>query len=103
MERACEEPGLHCVSSLPQVVSPPTYLRTTLGMSSREYFTKAYLRPLVEAGLIERNDPDHPNSPQQKYAITKDGESGGSHRYDKEILLWQSSPTISFPCAKDRR
>ena len=42
-------------------------------MASREYFTKTYLRPLVEAGLIERNDPDHPNSPQQKYAITKEG------------------------------
>ena len=52
----------------------PAYLRTTLGIASREYFTKAYLRPLVEAGLIERNDPDHPNSPQQKYAITKEGE-----------------------------
>ena len=52
----------------------PAYLRTTLGIASSEYFTKAYLRPLVEAGLIERNDPDHPNSPQQKYAITKEGE-----------------------------
>ena len=52
----------------------PAYLRTTLGIASREYFTKAYLRPLVEAGLIERNDPDHSNSPQQKYAITKEGE-----------------------------
>ena len=30
----------------------PAYLRTTLGMASREYFTKAYLRPLMEAGLI---------------------------------------------------
>ncbi|MBQ2624231.1 MAG: hypothetical protein IJG18_03965 [Kiritimatiellae bacterium] len=51
----------------------PAYLRTTLGVASREYFTKAYLRPLMEAGLIERSDPVHPNSPQQKYALTKDG------------------------------
>ena len=51
----------------------PAYLRTTLGIASREYFTKAYLRPLMEAGLIERSDPVHPNSPQQKYALTKDG------------------------------
>ena len=35
--------------------------------------TKAYLRPLMETGLIERSDPVHPNSPQQKYALTKDG------------------------------
>ena len=51
----------------------PAYLRTTLGIASREYFTKAYLRPLAEAGLIARSDPGHPNSPQQKYALTKDG------------------------------
>ena len=47
------------------------YLRTTVGITSREYFTKAYLRPLTEAGLIVRTDPDHPNSPRQKYALTK--------------------------------
>ena len=40
---------------------------------SREYFTKAYLRPLTEAGLVDRTDPDHPNSPRQKYALTKAG------------------------------
>ena len=51
----------------------PAYLRTTLDVASREYFTKAYLRPLMEAGLIERSDPVHPNSPQQKYVLTKDG------------------------------
>ena len=51
----------------------PAYLRTTLGIASREYFTKAYLRPLTEAGLIVRSDPWHPNSPQQKYAITDEG------------------------------
>ena len=51
----------------------PAYLRTTLGITSREYFTKAYLRPLTEAGLIVRTDPDHQNSPRQKYALTKAG------------------------------
>ena len=51
----------------------PAYLRTTPGITSREYFTKAYLRPLMETGLIKRSDPGHPNSPQQKYALTKDG------------------------------
>ena len=52
---------------------PPAYLRTTLGIASREYFTKAYLRPLTEAGLIARTDPEHPNSPRQKYALTTEG------------------------------
>ena len=51
----------------------PAYLRATLGIASREYFTKAYLRPLAEAGLIARSDPGHPNSPQQKYTLTKEG------------------------------
>ena len=49
---------------------PPAYLRTTLGIASREHFAKAYLRPLMEAGLIVRSDPGCPNSPQQKYAFT---------------------------------
>ena len=49
----------------------PAYLRTTLGITSREYFTKAYLRPLTEAGLIVRMDPDHPHSPRQEYALTR--------------------------------
>ena len=49
----------------------PAYLRTTLGITSREYFTKAYLRPLTEAGLIVRMDPDHPHSSRQKYALTR--------------------------------
>ena len=39
--------------------------------ASREYFTKAYLRPLTEAGLIVRMDPDHPHSPRQEYALTR--------------------------------
>jgi len=51
----------------------PAYLRTTLGIASREYFTKAYLRPLTEAGLIMRSDPEHPNSPRQKHALTDEG------------------------------
>ena len=40
---------------------------TALGIASREYFTKAYSRPLTESGLIARSDPKHPNSPRQKY------------------------------------
>ena len=51
----------------------PAYLRASLGIASREYFTKAYLRPLVETGLIVRSDPDHPNSPRQTYALSAAG------------------------------
>lgn len=52
----------------------PAYLRTSLGIASREYFTKVYLRPLAESGLIVRTDPDHPNSPRQKYRLTEAGQ-----------------------------
>ena len=50
------------------------YLRTSLGIASREYFTKVYLRPLAESGLIVRTNPDHPNSPRQKYRLTEAGQ-----------------------------
>ena len=75
---------------------------------SREYFTKAYLRPLTEAGLVARTDPDHPNSPRQKYALTKAGaerirrvapldqEGGAAMRSNAYCgnLLWQSNLTL---------
>ena len=46
---------------------------TTLCIASREYFTKAYSRPLTESGLIARSDPEHPNSPRQKYILAEEG------------------------------
>ena len=56
---------------------------TSLHFASREYFTKAYLRPLTAAGLVVRRDPDHPNSPRQKYALTK----AGAERIRRVALL----------------
>lgn len=41
------------------------------------------LRPLTEAGLIARTDPDHPKSPRQKYALTK----AGAERIRRVALL----------------
>ena len=46
---------------------------TTLCIASREYFTKAYSRPLTESGLIARSDPEHPNSLLQKYILAEEG------------------------------
>ena len=48
-------------------------LASELGISSQPWLSRAYLSPMMETGLIERSDPGHPNSPQQKYALTKDG------------------------------
>ena len=48
-------------------------LASELGISSPLWLSRVYLSPQMEMGLIERIDPGHPNSPQQKYALTKDG------------------------------
>ena len=33
------------------------------------HFNRYYLSPLLEKGLIVRTDPDHPQSPQQRYCL----------------------------------
>ena len=48
-------------------------LASELGILSQPWLSRAYLSLLMETGLIERSDPGHLNSPQQKYALTKDG------------------------------
>ena len=34
------------------------------------HFNRYYLSPLQERGIIARTDPDHPQSPQQRYCLT---------------------------------
>jgi ATP-dependent DNA helicase RecG len=38
-----------------------------MGVTNREYFRKAYLKPLMEAGQIRMTLPDKPKSHNQKY------------------------------------
>ncbi|MGN0842473.1 MAG: Fic family protein [Kiritimatiellia bacterium] len=33
------------------------------------HFNRYYLSPLLERGVIARTDPDHPQSPQQRYCL----------------------------------
>jgi ATP-dependent DNA helicase RecG len=40
-----------------------------MGVTNREYFRKAYLKPLMEAGQIQMALPDKPKSHNQKYVI----------------------------------
>ena len=42
-------------------------LMNKLGLSHRGYFIKHYLKPAMEAGLLERTNPDKPRSVLQKY------------------------------------
>ena len=44
-----------------------------MGMKSRPMFLNNYLTPALKAGLLERTQPNSPNSPTQKYRLTEKG------------------------------
>lgn len=48
----------------------PLALRKAVGIRSSIHFNRYYLSPLLERGIIARTDPDHPQSPQQRYCMT---------------------------------
>jgi Fic family protein len=48
-------------------------LMERLGLAHRPTFLYDYLRPAIDAGLVEMTDPDHPKSPRQKYRLTETG------------------------------
>ena len=47
----------------------PSALREAVGIRSPIHFSRYYLRPLMEKGMIERTDPDSPKSPRQEYKL----------------------------------
>jgi predicted transcriptional regulator len=48
-------------------------LQEKVGLSDRKSFTKNYLNPALEQGLIEMTIPEKPNSRLQKYRLTGAG------------------------------
>jgi ATP-dependent DNA helicase RecG len=48
-------------------------LQDKLGLQNRDNFEKVYLRPALEARLLERTIPDKPNSRLQRYRLTSKG------------------------------
>jgi Fic family protein len=48
-----------------------TELLEALGLSHRPSFRENYLNPAIEAGWVERTQPDAPRSPTQRYRLTE--------------------------------
>ncbi len=48
-------------------------LQEELGLRDDEHFRKAYLRPALESGLLERTIPEKPQSSKQRYRLTAKG------------------------------
>lgn len=48
-------------------------LTTKLHLTHRPHFRKNYIEPAELAGLIEKTQPNSPNSPTQKYRLTAQG------------------------------
>ena len=44
-----------------------------MGLADRTKFRRKYIRPLLEAGIIEQTMPEKPNSRNQKYQLTMKG------------------------------
>ena len=44
-----------------------------MGLTDRTKFRRKYIRPLLEAGIIEQSMPEKPNSRNQKYQLTAKG------------------------------
>jgi len=47
----------------------PSALREAVGIRSRVHFSRCYMTPLEEKGLVARTDPDKPMSPRQEYKL----------------------------------
>lgn len=43
------------------------------GVSSRQFFRKTYLEPLIEGGILRMSYPEIPNHPRQTYVLTEVG------------------------------
>jgi len=52
------------------------------GRSNRTKFRKSIISPLLNAGLLEMTDPGSPNSPKQKYRITREGQEAIKDQID---------------------
>ena len=59
-----------CGRGIPKTIFVPLALQ----LKHRQSFRKTYLLPALSKGLIAMTQPDHPQSPTQKYYLTEKGE-----------------------------
>ncbi len=50
-------------------------IQDALGLKDRKHFQERYLRPALDAGLVEMTLPDKPMSSRQKYRLTAPGQA----------------------------
>lgn len=65
------------VQALVEVIGEGTYsvkeIMGLLQLKNRSYFSKEYLKPAIETGLLESIYPEQPSHPKQKYRLTDKG------------------------------
>lgn len=69
----------------PSAALSASALMRRLGLRHRSNFRARYLKPALQAGLIERTHPSHPSSPRQRYrraAVRPPRDSIPSHPED---------------------
>mgnify|MGYP000853973194 FL=1 len=61
---------VHCLKDTPLSVKEAM---KCIGLNHRPSFIYGYLKPAIDAGYVEMTQPDSPNSPRQKYRLTRRG------------------------------
>ena len=70
LEKGSDKVAYDILKQLADGPMRPSALRKAVGIRSSIHFNRYYLSPLLERGIIARTDPDHPQSPQQRYCLT---------------------------------
>jgi len=66
-------------------------LQIALGITNKKYFLINYIKPELEAGLIEMTNPDKPNSKNQKYRLTQNLQRKTGDGHQSSVISPQSS------------
>ena len=69
LARGSEKTARRILELLADGPMSPSALREAVGIKSPIHFSRYYLTPLMEKGMIERIDPGSPKSPRQEYRL----------------------------------